>query len=611
MLSVGCSVGFWLTLASLGNCVIPGPLRAAHDPGSDFNWTAVEPSGRLRYHDCYEEFQCARLVVPLDWTNASNPNEVVLGIVKLPAKVPPSDPSFGGTILMNPGGPSGSGTDDVRYNGHSIQNIVDGPRHFEILSFDPRGVHRTTPSPTCFDSDEARELFTELNKIAGGADVETSLNIKWAMSQGLGELCANATYGVYPNGDNIKQYVTTALVAHDMVRIIDAVAEERAESLQETSNREVKQQTLSNFREEPLLNYWGFSYGTYLGNTFASLFPSRIGRMILDGNVDAPDYAATGWSTNLNDNNLVWRTFFDWCFQAGPACALYDQQFQNPLKLHAKIIDIFEDLKTNPVPYIDDKGRIKVLTYFNLEYIMHGHAYNPWHTWPKLASNIASLLNGDPFPLLDLPPPPSNPLPNMTVTDPYSSHEEDPRFLNLSAPYPPPYPHELEAAVSILCGDGSDLTAQTKADYADYVSHLVNQSSLIGPTWAQITLPCRHWPSTLRPAERNRFTGPFGSKLRDYAGADRRGGDRWARPLLFIGNTADPVTPLRNALAMSKSHEGSVVLTQDSPGHCSGPTVPSTCTWDVIRRFFNDGVLPEEGKVCAVDWKPWDRSVGD
>jgi TAP-like protein len=66
------------------------------------------------------------------------------------------------------------------------------------------------------------------------------------------------------------------------------------------------------------------------------------------------------------------------------------------------------------------------------------------------------------------------------------------------------------------------------------------------------------------------------------------------------------VTPVRNAINMAKEHEGARVLVQDAPGHCSGQQIPSRCTWGVISDFFNHGRLPEEGKVCGVDQKPWD-----
>lgn len=55
----------------------------------------------------------------------------------------------------------------------------------------------------------------------------------------------------------------------------------------------------------PMLQYLGFSYGTFLGNTFGSMFPDRVKRMVLDGVVDATDYTAQGWITNLQDTDKV------------------------------------------------------------------------------------------------------------------------------------------------------------------------------------------------------------------------------------------------------------------------------------------------------------------
>ena len=109
---------------------------------------------------------------------------------------------------------------------------------------------------------------------------------------------------------------------------------------------------------------------------------------------------------------------------------------------------------------------------------------------------------------------------------------------------------------------------------------------------------CSHWPGSLRPSEANRFKGPFKSSTRDY---DSRGA-----PVLFIGNMFDNVTPLRNAHAMSKDHEGSVVLTQNSSGHCSAFSSPSECTRKVIRRYFDTGELPAKGTICKADRVPWD-----
>lgn len=72
---------------------------------------------------------------------------------------------------------------------------------------------------------------------------------------------------------------------------------------------------------------------------------------------------------------------------------------------------------------------------------------------------------------------------------------------------------------------------------------------------------------------------------------------RTSSPLLFIGNTYDPVTPLASARNMSAGFEGSVVLQQDGFGHTSIAQT-SNCTNEAIARYFANGVLPEEGTVC-------------
>src|SRR5690242_3386769 len=76
---------------------------------ADFDWTKLEPSEELRYVPCYDGFQCARLAVPLDWKepSAKDHAKAAIAILTLPATVDPSDPSFGGTIITNPGGPGG------------------------------------------------------------------------------------------------------------------------------------------------------------------------------------------------------------------------------------------------------------------------------------------------------------------------------------------------------------------------------------------------------------------------------------------------------------------------------------------------------------------------
>lgn len=596
----------YLAFTPSASIVRPFEAVGAGTATVDFNWESIPSSDKLQYHPCFGSFECSRLSVPLDWSNRSNPNNVTLAIVRLPAVVDVTDESFGGTIIINPGGPSGSGVSTVLRSGRGVQKIVDSDKHFEILSFDPRGVAFSTPTTACFQDDAARNLLALLAVGAGSLeDGQYAMNVKWGSAEGLGRLCESSSNGKLPDGSHIHQFVSTALVARDMVEIVDQVDAHLRKELDLRRERENNRQAvISPDSVSPaLLNYWGLSYGSYLGNTFASMFPERMGRMVLDGIVDADDYAATGWTTNLQDNNKTWAKFFEYCFEAGPKCPLFDPLAHGPEDIRDRVDMFLADLQDNPIPLIQN-GNAYLLTYFAMKANIHACLYYPNDLWPLLAIALKSLIDRDPSAAVSLQEiaqrqrhDDSDRFSPVLPTRPYHRESRD-VFSESDEELPGNYPWQTEAGVSILCGDGDDITSTSKAGYAEYVSLLESQSLLVGSIWAEITLHCIHWPTSVRPSSKNRFTGPFQSNLSDY---DPRGS-----PLLFIGNTADPVTPLRNAFKMSARHEGSVVVTQDVPGHCSGEVNPSVCTFDIVKAFFRDGRLPKPGLVCEGARKPWD-----
>jgi hypothetical protein len=153
-----------------------------------------------------------------------------------------------------------------------------------------------------------------------------------------------------------------------------------------------------------------------------------------------------------------------------------------------------------------------------------------------------------------------------------------------------------DAVTAIACGDGDDATNLSLKDWAKYIRGLFDQSSYVGPTWSEIRFSCSNWK--FRP--KYRFTGPFETPEADSRLADGKP----AAPLLFLSSSLDPVTPLRNAHAMSKRHPGSVVLEQDSAGHCAVASSPSDCTAKVLKAYFANGTLPEPGTVCPGQCKP-------
>lgn len=260
----------------------------------EFDWDSIKPNSKLLYHDCYDNFKCARLEVPLDWHNPSDSRRAVLAIQTLPARVPTNHSSFAGSILANPGGPGNSGTQIGLAGAAPMQALFDKPdeRHYEIVWFDPRGIGRTTPAADCFRSTLARAgWFTEnqgmggVNGLGHGGLNTGDMGYALALNKGFALSCSKTEeqYG------EALAYVNTASVARDMVEIIDRI-DELYNGHNCGTGYDLDKRHASR-ADVPRLKFLGFSYGTTLGNYFASMFPGRVSRLILDGVLDADDYA--------------------------------------------------------------------------------------------------------------------------------------------------------------------------------------------------------------------------------------------------------------------------------------------------------------------------------
>jgi len=141
--------------------------------------------------------------------------------------------------------------------------------------------------------------------------------------------------------------------------------------------------------------------------------------------------------------------------------------------------------------------------------------------------------------------------------------------------------NETEIATAIACSDAAPFTGGTEV--VKKVQEGLQRDSRFGDLSMTMSAMCSGWK--IRSVER--FSGALEGNT--------------SHPILVIGNTADPVTPLASAKRMSKHFPGSVVLTQNSTGHCS-PSSPSTCTAKYIREYFRSGTLPEVGTVCQEDY---------
>lgn len=234
--------------------------------------------------------------------------------------------------MLNPGGPGGPGGSFALAIGEAIQRVVDsasGPaeagteaRYFDIIGFDPRGIGETEPSATCL-SDPAAAWSWSLREseegILGSSDA--ALGRLWSKTHAFGTSCKLAMDA--EDGPDIKQFMTTASVARDMLEIVERHAEYNAhqtvQAIHNTGRRAGYSSTaLARYTPgEAKLQYWGFSYGTVLGFTFASMFSDRVGRAVLDGVVNERDYHHSLGNGSLIDNEKAMESFYSYCLNSG------------------------------------------------------------------------------------------------------------------------------------------------------------------------------------------------------------------------------------------------------------------------------------------------------
>jgi pimeloyl-ACP methyl ester carboxylesterase len=211
-------------------------------------------------------------------------------------------------ILTNPGGPGASGLNLITASGPLIQSVTG--TNYDIVSWDPRGIVEAIPAALCGPIAAEKSRFRH-RSVPGVPEID----LPELADSYYGELYASAKQvgsqcQTYIGGrDDAGPHMTTADVARDMISIVEAyAATDDGRSCNSAS----------------LLNFWGFSYGTMLGQTFASMFPDRVGRVVVDGVLDPEDYISglTLKYTIFMDD--VWDTFYVYCHAAGPElCPIY------------------------------------------------------------------------------------------------------------------------------------------------------------------------------------------------------------------------------------------------------------------------------------------------
>jgi pimeloyl-ACP methyl ester carboxylesterase len=253
---------------------------AALAPGAASAAMATVPAApTLKWTDCGDGVQCSKAKVPLDYTKPSG-RKITLALARRTAP----DPSKRiGSLFVNPGGPGGSGIDDVR----AFQAGGPTNQRFDIVGFDPRGVGQSRPAIDCVSD---RELDRRLAAVPSSAP--KNLDLFLAQGDSFARACRRHTPAA------LLRHVSTAETARDLDLLRRAVGEKR-------------------------LTYVGESYGTEIGAVYASLFPKRVRALVLDGGIDHHLWSTDpfGWDLAFaRGNQAALKRFFGFCGASPGEC---------------------------------------------------------------------------------------------------------------------------------------------------------------------------------------------------------------------------------------------------------------------------------------------------
>jgi pimeloyl-ACP methyl ester carboxylesterase len=499
--AVGLAAAFWA-----------GPTTASAAPAPARPAVPV-----LAWKSCDDGFQCATALVPLDYHDP-RAAQVSIAVISHQATGPGSAL---GWLFINGGGPN----PQVSGLPTTYQQIPAAWRErYNIITFDPRGMGYST-QVRCFPTEAAEE------KLLGNLPV---FPVGKAQQEGYLRAYAKLDAQCARDAGPLLDHDSTADIARDMNLLREAVG-------------------------DPVLNYYGESYGTLLGAIYANLFPATTGRMILDaslnpvawsaGNSQVPAFARQG---SPQASQAAMTAFLDLCGNATTeACAF---SAGTPAATTAKWDKLLSLASKHPVNLVGQPG---TYTYADVVSAVNLGTVTQWRANAILLQQLWTAATGGKPPL----PPAPGPSPSGPTSGPgyYSGQEQQLAILCADSPNPP------------------GLAAYATAAAAN----------TLAPTVTWDTAGCADWPAA---AAQDRYTGP------------------WNRPtastILLLANTGDPLTAYQDSVAMSHDLAQARLLTVDGYGHTTFNN-PSTCAIGYAVQYTLTGVLPPPGTVCQQNGTPF------
>jgi pimeloyl-ACP methyl ester carboxylesterase len=481
---------------------------AIEKPLSDL---AAYENQKLDWATCYEDFECTDLRVPIDYA------DLTVGTFKIAVlRYKAQDPKNRiGSLIVNPGGPGGSGV-DYAYNAEYVfdPDVLD---RYDIVGFDPRGVNRSAPIE-CLTDEETDANYASDAK----PDTEAELEQALADSKDFIDKCESA--------NEYLTHYSTAAAARDMDILRAALGDKK-------------------------LNFFGKSYGTYLGTLYAQFFPDKVGRMILDGALDP--------NISILEQNISQAKGFDDALDAFLSdCAKQDDcpLPKNKQEATLKIIALFETAALNPLPRKtkvenDERTATESLIVLGTASAL----YDDVDGWPKLRTAFLEGQQGYGDTFLDL-------------ADQYSGRSSDGSYMS----------NELDSGAIIDCLDWPDTRSveKTKAD----AKRFTDAAPVFGPYLAYTNISCKY----LTPPTKDKLTRTT-NKITAIKTA----------PVIVIGTTRDPATPYEWSVGLHEIFKNSKLISLDADGH-TGQGRGSACVDEAVDAYMLKGLTPSKNLFCAL-----------
>lgn len=478
-------------------------------PGSTPSALTSYYGQKLTWRTCGEPgYQCATMKAPLNYA-APGAGDIRLAVSRKKATGPGERL---GSLLVNPGGPGGSAVRYLQgYAGITYPRSVRA--RYDLVAVDPRGVAGSEPvqcltgrrmdayTQTDFTPDDHREtalLVDAFKKFANGCGAHSP---------------------------RLLRHVSTVEAARDMDILRAVLGDKR-------------------------LTYLGASYGTFLGATYAGLFPGRVGRLVLDGAMD-PSLPAR----KLNEGQAAgfetaFRSFAKDCVRRRD-CPLGDAG-TSPAQVGRNLKAFFARLDAKPIPAGDSGGRMLGESLATTGAV--AAMYNEL-TWPRLRQALTrAIKHRDGSGLLAL-------------SDSYYERGPDGAYQNL-----------ISANSAVNCLD-TPSAFSTPEQARQALPAFEKASPVFGRflTWA--ALGCAYWP-----------VKPTGTPHRIEA--------KGAAPIVVVGTTRDPATPYPWARALASQLSSGRLLTYDGDGHTAYGR-GSECIDSAINTYLLTGTPPTQGKRCS------------